>query len=60
MRNVPVVDGDRLRPGLRMTFGLGVDHRVLDGARAAQFLAELRRLLEHPEELLRNGDGHDG
>jgi pyruvate dehydrogenase E2 component (dihydrolipoamide acetyltransferase) len=60
MRSVPVVDGDRLRPGLRMTFGLGVDHRVLDGARAAQFLAELRRLLEHPEELLRSGDGHDG
>ncbi len=51
LREVPVADGAEVRSGLRMTFGLGVDHRVLDGARAAQFLAEIRRLLENPEEL---------
>jgi pyruvate/2-oxoglutarate dehydrogenase complex dihydrolipoamide acyltransferase (E2) component len=38
-----------------MTFGLACDHRVLDGVRAAQFLAELKRNLEQPEVLLANG-----
>jgi pyruvate dehydrogenase E2 component (dihydrolipoamide acetyltransferase) len=37
------------------TLGLSVDHRVLDGVRAARFLGEVRRLLEEPEELVRDG-----
>jgi pyruvate dehydrogenase E2 component (dihydrolipoamide acetyltransferase) len=36
------------------TLGLSVDHRVFDGVKAAQFLGEMRRLLENPEELVRD------
>lgn len=39
-----------LRPMARMI--LSVDHRVLDGAQAAPFLVEVRRLLENPYLLL--------
>lgn len=38
--------------GERMSIGLSGDHRVVDGAVAAQFLAALRRLLENPALLL--------
>jgi pyruvate dehydrogenase E2 component (dihydrolipoamide acetyltransferase) len=31
-----------------MRVTLSCDHRVVDGALGAQFLAEVRRLLEHP------------
>jgi pyruvate dehydrogenase E2 component (dihydrolipoamide acetyltransferase) len=31
---------------------LTADHRVIDGARAAQFLADLKRVLEHPGALV--------
>jgi len=57
MRRVPVADGDTIRLGYRMDFGLGCDHRVLDGAKAAEFLAEIRRLLESPADLVKNGNG---
>ena len=56
MRRVPVAEGDQIRVGYRMDFGLGCDHRVLDGAKAAEFLAEIRRLLESPTELVKNGN----
>lgn len=39
-----------LRPTLRLT--LSVDHRVADGADAAQFMKDLRQLLEEPEKLV--------
>jgi len=55
MRRVPVAEGEQIRVGYRMDFGLACDHRVLDGAKAAQFLGEIRRLLESPESLL----GHE-
>jgi len=51
VRKVPVVDGDEIRPGHRMNVTLSADHRVIDGAMAAQFLAEVRRLLESPISL---------
>jgi pyruvate/2-oxoglutarate dehydrogenase complex dihydrolipoamide acyltransferase (E2) component len=35
-----------------MNITLSGDHRVEDGVIAAKFLAELKRLLEHPAELL--------
>jgi len=57
MRRVPIADGDQVRVGYRMDFGLGCDHRVLDGAKAAEFLAEIRRLLESPTDLVKNGNG---
>jgi pyruvate dehydrogenase E2 component (dihydrolipoyllysine-residue acetyltransferase) len=48
VRKLPVVAGDAIRVGQRMSLTLSADHRVVDGALAAQFLAELRRLLEAP------------
>jgi pyruvate dehydrogenase E2 component (dihydrolipoamide acetyltransferase) len=52
VRKVPVVKGDQLAVGHRMKATLSSDHRVVDGALAAQFLAEVRRLLENPAGLL--------
>jgi pyruvate dehydrogenase E2 component (dihydrolipoamide acetyltransferase) len=58
MREAAVVVDGEVRPGLRMAFGLGCDHRVLDGAKASQFLAELKGALEKPERMLEDeGDG---
>jgi pyruvate dehydrogenase E2 component (dihydrolipoamide acetyltransferase) len=51
VQRVPVVSGDEIRPGHRMRVTLSADHRVVDGALAAQFLAEVRRLLESPISL---------
>ena len=49
----PVVDaGGAVRAGQRMTVGISCDHRVVDGAIGAQFLAELKKLLENPVWLL--------
>jgi pyruvate dehydrogenase E2 component (dihydrolipoamide acetyltransferase) len=48
VKKVPVVDGDAIRPGHRMKITLSSDHRVIDGAVSAQFLQEVRRLLENP------------
>jgi pyruvate dehydrogenase E2 component (dihydrolipoamide acetyltransferase) len=52
VRKVPVVKGDQLAVGHRMKVTLSSDHRAVDGALAAQFLAEVRRLLENPAGLL--------
>jgi pyruvate dehydrogenase E2 component (dihydrolipoamide acetyltransferase) len=52
VRKVPVVKDDELAVGHRMKVTLSSDHRVVDGALAAQFLAEVRRLLENPVGLL--------
>jgi len=48
VRKQPVVVGDEVRVGSRMKVTLSSDHRVIDGALAAQFLGEVRRLLENP------------
>ena len=45
-------DGDRPVKQQRMRLSLTWDHRVLDGAPAAQFLATIRELLESPFRLL--------
>ncbi len=48
----PIVDEEnQIRIGYRMK-GLSGDHRVIDGAVAAQYLAALRELLEKPAILL--------
>lgn len=52
VRRTPVVDGDRVRPGQRMYVTMSCDHRVVDGALAAQFLQHVRRSLENPVSLL--------
>jgi len=43
---------DTIVAGQRLAIGLSADHRVVDGAVGAQYLAELRRLLESPALLL--------
>jgi pyruvate dehydrogenase E2 component (dihydrolipoamide acetyltransferase) len=51
VRKVPVVQGDEIAVGHRMNVTMSSDHRVVDGALAAQFLKEVRRLLENPVSL---------
>ena len=48
----PIVRNGQIVPGLQMNFGLSCDHRVVDGAVAAQFLAEIRKLIEQPALML--------
>jgi pyruvate dehydrogenase E2 component (dihydrolipoamide acetyltransferase) len=49
----PVVNATgQIVAGERMTVGLSADHRVVDGAIGAQYLAQLRQLLENPTLLL--------
>jgi pyruvate dehydrogenase E2 component (dihydrolipoamide acetyltransferase) len=48
----PVVKNGQIVPGLRMNLGLSCDHRVVDGAVAAQFLAEIKKLIEQPALML--------
>ena len=48
----PVVKNGQIVPGLRMNLGLSADHRVVDGAVAAQFLSEVKKLIEQPAMML--------
>jgi pyruvate dehydrogenase E2 component (dihydrolipoamide acetyltransferase) len=49
----PVVDdSDQIIVGHRMNIGMSCDHRVIDGALGAQYLKELRHLLENPALLM--------
>ena len=47
----PVVKDEQIVISDRMRVTLSVDHRVLYGAEAAQFLREVKRILEHPSLL---------
>jgi pyruvate dehydrogenase E2 component (dihydrolipoamide acetyltransferase) len=50
---VPVVDDcDQIIVGDRMSLTMSCDHRVIDGALGAEYLKELRHLLENPALLL--------
>jgi pyruvate dehydrogenase E2 component (dihydrolipoamide acetyltransferase) len=50
---VPVVDDcDQITAGHRMSLTMSCDHRVIDGALGAEYLKELRHLLENPALLL--------
>ncbi len=46
------VENEVIKPTRLMTLVLSVDHRVIDGVLAAQFLNRLKELLEEPEQLL--------
>jgi pyruvate dehydrogenase E2 component (dihydrolipoamide acetyltransferase) len=49
----PVVNAQgQVVAGQRMAIGLSADHRVVDGAIGAEYLAELRRLIENPALML--------
>jgi pyruvate dehydrogenase E2 component (dihydrolipoamide acetyltransferase) len=48
----PVVKDGQIVPGLRMNLGLSCDHRVVDGAVGAAFLAEIKKLIEQPALML--------
>jgi pyruvate dehydrogenase E2 component (dihydrolipoamide acetyltransferase) len=52
IKDVPVVENARIVPGKVMRMTLSVDHRVFYGATAAQFMAEVKRLIENPVTLL--------
>jgi pyruvate dehydrogenase E2 component (dihydrolipoamide acetyltransferase) len=52
VRDTPVVSGGAVVAGKRLAMTLSCDHRVVDGAVGAAFLAELRRLIEHPLRVL--------
>jgi pyruvate dehydrogenase E2 component (dihydrolipoamide acetyltransferase) len=50
---IPVVgDGDQMMIGHRMSITMSCDHRVIDGALGAEYLKELRHLLENPALLM--------
>ena len=48
----PVIEGGELRAGSVMRLTLSVDHRIIDGVVAGEFLTELKRLLQDPVLLL--------
>ena len=50
---IPVIDDcDQIVAGHRMSITMSCDHRVIDGALGADYLKELRHLLENPALLL--------
>lgn len=52
IRDVPVVENGAVVPGKRMKITLSSDHRIVDGAKAAQFLNTVKNLLENPLSML--------
>jgi pyruvate dehydrogenase E2 component (dihydrolipoamide acetyltransferase) len=52
IKDVPVVEDGKITAGKVMRMTLSVDHRVFYGATAAQFMAEVKRLIENPVTLL--------
>ncbi|MDX2250780.1 MAG: dihydrolipoamide acetyltransferase family protein [Nitrospira sp.] len=51
VRDVPVVVAGAVKAGRSMQVTLSCDHRAIDGVMGAEFLTELKRILEHPQEL---------
>jgi pyruvate dehydrogenase E2 component (dihydrolipoamide acetyltransferase) len=49
--DVPVVAGGAVVAGKRMTVSMSCDHRVIDGALGARWLAAFAELIEKPESL---------
>jgi pyruvate dehydrogenase E2 component (dihydrolipoamide acetyltransferase) len=52
VREIPVIEDGEVRTGMRMKATVSIDHRVSDGAEAAQFMQALGRYLENPVRLL--------
>lgn len=51
VRDVPIIVDGTVKAGRRMQVTLSCDHRAIDGVMGAKFLTELKRILEHPQEL---------
>ena len=51
-REVPVVENGQVKAGWRMKATISVDHRISDGAEAAQFMQALAGFLENPVRML--------
>jgi pyruvate dehydrogenase E2 component (dihydrolipoamide acetyltransferase) len=51
-REVPVVENGQVVAGNRMKCTISVDHRISDGAEAAQFMLALAKYIEEPVRLL--------
>lgn len=52
LREEPIVRDGAVVAGKKLAMTLSCDHRVVDGAVGAAFLAELRALLDHPMRIL--------
>jgi pyruvate dehydrogenase E2 component (dihydrolipoamide acetyltransferase) len=52
VKKAVIDDCDQIVAGQRMSIGMSCDHRVIDGALGAEYLKELRHLLENPALLL--------
>ena len=52
VKKAVIDDSDQIVVGQRMSIGMSCDHRVIDGALGAEYLKELRGLLENPALLL--------
>ncbi len=52
VREEPVVEGGQVVPGRRLRFTMSCDHRVVDGAVGAQYMAALKRIIESPLNML--------
>jgi len=52
IRQEPVVVDGQIVVGHRMRIGYSGDHRIVNGAEGAQFLLEVKRVLENPMQLL--------
>ncbi len=52
IRNEPVVENGEIVPGRRMRFTMSCDHRIIDGATGARFMAAFKRIVEEPLTML--------
>ena len=52
IREEPIIEEGELGVGRRMRFTMSCDHRAIDGATGAKFLASLKRTLESPMTML--------
>src|SRR4029078_11002863 len=52
VRGEPIVRDGQVVAGKKLSMTLSCDHRVIDGAVGASFLAELRALIAHPTRVL--------
>jgi pyruvate dehydrogenase E2 component (dihydrolipoamide acetyltransferase) len=54
IQDAPMIREGKVLPGKTLNLSLSVDHRVIDGVLAAQFLQTLKKYLEYPAILLIN------